>query len=299
MNCPDTTCTVRDCCPPQAWDYLADEVVLWQIADYGQPSGSPGAVSDLVNADPEADAVLAVGDNDYVGDYSLSVQPYYGVPWKARKKLWPCPGNHDWDYGSNLAPYLAYFSDLNGCRYYQKRFGIVEVFMLDDGYDTAMSMQEPDGNTAGTIDANGNPTGGSAQWRWFVRAVAASKAVWKVACIHHPPFSSGNSHVGQPGVVAPGNNPALQWQFKQIGIDLVLSGHEHSYERLSIGGMTYVVNGLGGINKTGFASTPVPGSVVRYNSQFGGLRLRFTPDLLSGEFRPVSGNSPDSFTLTK
>lgn len=299
MNCPDTTCVARDCCEPQQWDYLADEVVLWQIADYGQPSGSPGSVAALVNADPEADAVIAVGDNDYVGNYSLSVQPYYGVPWKSRAKLWACPGNHDWDNGSNLAPYLAYFTAQNGCRYYQKRFGIVEVFMLDDGYDTSMTMQEPDGNTKGTLDSNGNPVGGSAQWRWFVRAVANSKAIWKVACIHHPPFSSGNSHVGQPGVVAPGNTPTLQWQFKQIGIDLVLSGHEHSYERISFGGVTYVVNGLGGINKTGFADTPVSGSIVRFNSQFGGLRLRFTPDLLSGEFRPVSGNSPDSFTLTK
>lgn len=297
MNCPDTTCVERTCCPPQEWEYLADEVVLWQIADFGYPAGNPAQMAEIINADTRADIVLTAGDNDYVGNYALSVQPFYGVPWLARTKLYPCPGNHDWDYGTLLAPYLAYFSFLNGARYYSHRFGIVEVFMLSDGFDSSMVNLEPGGYTAGTLDANGDPVGGSDQWRWFVRSVKASKAIWKIACIHHPPWASGNSHVGQPGVTANGSNIPLQWQFKQIGIDLVISGHEHSYERLLIDGMTYIVNGLGGINWTGFG-TPIAGSVVRYTNSFGALRLAITPDSLTGEFRTASA-TPDTFTLTK
>jgi tartrate-resistant acid phosphatase type 5 len=297
VTCPTGPCLEETCCPPSDWSYLADEVVIYQIADFGQPSGDPASVAAIINADTQADIVLAVGDCSYTGNYATDVGAFYGVPWLSRSKFLPCPGNHDWDNGSNLAPYLAYFSFLNGSRYYSRKFGIVEVFMLDDGFDTAMVLQEPDGNTKGTINADGTLTGGSAQWRWFVRSVQASTAIWKIACFHHPPWASGNSHVGEPGVTPNGSNVPLQWQFKELGIDLVLSGHEHSYERLLIDTVTYIVNGLGGINWTGFG-TPIAGSVVRYTNSFGALRLRITPNTLTGDFKTAS-STPDTFTLTK
>ena len=297
LTCPTGPCKEETCCPVFDYGYRCDEVVIWQIADFGDVSGSPAEVAAIINADDNADIVLALGDNSYSGNYTNDVGAFYGTPWLSRGKLWPLPGNHDWQWGAGLSTYLAYFSFLNGARYYSKQFGIVEVFMLDDGFDTAMDVQEPDGNTAGTIAADGTLSGGSAQWRWFVRSVRASTAVWKVVCIHHPPWASGNGHVGLPGVAPNGSTTVLQWQFKALGIDLVVSGHEHSYERLIVDDLTYIVNGLGGHPVTGFG-TPIAGSQVRYNSAFGALRLRFTPDMLVGEFK-TAASTPDSFTLTK
>lgn len=64
--------------------------------------------------------------------------------------------------------------------------------------------------------------------------------------LHHAPFSSGSSH---------GSNPRVQWPFQAWGADVVLSGHDHLYERiLKTGGFPYFVNGLGGASIYGFGS---------------------------------------------
>lgn len=294
---PKQPCFEATCCPDDPYTYRADELIVAFIGDYGSGNTDESNVAGYVNVNKDFDLVLTLGDNDYLGNYAVSVQPYYGVPWLSRGKFWPLPGNHDWDLGSGLAPYLAYFSFL-GSRYYSKRIGQVEFFMICDGFDTGMTNHEPDGYTAGTINSEGVAVGGSVQWQWFVKQVRDSTARWKVACLHHPPWASGNGHVGQPGVTPNGSNPPLQWPFKQMGIDLVLSGHEHSYERLVVDGLTYIVNGAGGNGLTGFG-TPLPTSVQRVSGQFGAVRLSFTEDRIFGQFANPIAVVFDTFTLTK
>lgn len=283
MTCPSpTACLQSQCAPPDDLGYLADIVTLWQIADFGVGGANETAVAALINADSEADFILTAGDNDFLGNYATSVTPYYGDPWKNRTKFHPVPGENDWAVGSNLAPYLAYFTHLQGQRYYSKRFGIVEVFMLDS------SNLEPDGITAGTLSADLVPSGGSLQWRWFVRSITGSKALWKIVVLHHPPYSSGAVN---------GSNVGLQWQFSQLGASLVLSGHARSYERLAVGGLPFIVNGAGGQTLQGFG-TPLATSLVRYNTTFGALKLVARPESLVGTFQSLSG-TPDTFTITR
>lgn len=81
---------------------------------------------------------------------------------------------------------------------------------------------------------------------WLQDALGNSTAPWKVVMLHHAPFSSGTSH---------GSNPRTQWPFQTWGADVVLSGHDHLYERiLKNGGFPYFVNGLGGASIYGFGS---------------------------------------------
>jgi hypothetical protein len=61
----------------------------------------------------------------------------------------------------------------------------------------------------------------------------------------------------------------MRWPFQQWGASAVLSGHEHDYERVTINDFPYFVNGLGGRSLYNFG-TPISGSVVRYNADYGG-----------------------------
>ncbi|MFM8973888.1 MAG: metallophosphoesterase, partial [Actinomycetota bacterium] len=127
------------------------------------------------------------------------------------------------------------------------------------------------------------------QKTWLQNALAASDAPWKVVVFHHPPYSTSSTH---------GSTAAMQWPFATWGADLVLTGHDHTWERIESGGITYAVNGLGGAGRYGFATTPVAGSVARYNANWGALRLTIDAATLTGEVLAVDGTLADRFALT-
>ena len=128
----------------------------------------------------------------------------------------------------------------------------------------------------------------TAQKTWLQSALAASDAPWKVVAFHHPPYSSALH----------GSTPAMQWPFASWGADLVLTGHDHSWERIETGGVTYIVDGLGGAGRYGFRSTTVTGSVARYFAAWGALRLRVDATTLTGAFVTTAGTTIDRFALT-
>ena len=76
------------------------------------------------------------------------------------------------------------------------------------------------------------------QRAWLDETLAAADVPWKIAAAHFPPYSSGRhgSDLATRAAFAPA--------FERHGVQLVLSGHEHDYQRSSpVGGVTYVVSG--------------------------------------------------------
>ena len=132
-----------------------------------------------------------------------------------------------------------------------------------------------------------SPESMARQRAWLKRSLRASPARWKVVVLHHPPYSSGEVH---------GSTPEFQWPFGEWGADLVLSGHEHNYERISTGGTTYVVDGAGGKDLYDL-SDPVAGSRARFDDGFGALFLWAGDRTLTGEFWSVGGVRVDRFVL--
>lgn len=244
-------CREIDCCPPDPTSANALTEV-WMIADLGTNDANSQAVADFLD-DQNADAIIMAGDLDYLNphDYDLSVDQYYAF-WKASGLLIPVPGNHDWDL-DDLDAYMDYFDELSGKRYYSRRIGPFELFCIDSGINTAGTVVEPDGNTVGSV-----------QHGFFTNAVNGSSAPWKVAVLHHSPYSSDSTH---------GDTEDLQWDFAEMGIDVVLSGHGHTYEHILLDDVHYFVNGLGGGAIYNFG-TPVEGSVLRFNGKHGALRMR-------------------------
>src|SRR4029079_1613658 len=112
-----------------------------------------------------------------------------------------------------------------------------------------------------------------------------------IAMIHRPRYSSGAS----------GGNTALAplWQaFYDYGVELVLSGHDHDYERFApmnasgaadpTNGVTEIVVGNGGVNETGQTSVK-PNSLVRDFTTFGVLKLTLHATSFDWELLPVAG----------
>jgi tartrate-resistant acid phosphatase type 5 len=270
---------------------LALAVTFGVIGDYGVDNQQELDVSNLVKS-WNPDFVITTGDNGYnttaadidrfigkyyqqfIGNYQGSFGPGAG----AVNKFFPSAGNHDWDGGGGtLTPYTNYFTLPGNERYYDFVQGDVHFFVVSS------DPREPSGRT---------PT--SVQGQWLQAGLAASTAPWQVVYMHHPPYSSGNTH---------GSQSAMQWPYQQWGADAVLAGHDHTYERIirndaNNTNFPYFVNGTGGNGTLYGFNTPVAGSQVRYNSNWGAQRVTATATSMTFEFINRAGAIIDTYTIS-
>ncbi len=259
------------------------------IGDYGVDTRDEMDVAKLVK-EWHPDYIVTVGDNNYpsgeaatidanigqyFGGFIGSYTGKYGAGGGADNRFWPCLGNHDWYSTTGAQPYLDYFPALPGNRrYYDVAVGSVHFFAVDS------DAHEPDG-----IDV------GSTQATWLQQRLAASQECFNIVFFHHPPYSSGDPQFTEA---------RMRWPFLSWGADLVLTGHQHQYERLAVDGMTYVVDGLGGaLNRFDFFAVQ-PGSLVRYNQTFGALFVEvFDGGKIDVTFRNTHGDVVDRFDILR
>jgi tartrate-resistant acid phosphatase type 5 len=238
------------------------------FGDYGKAGSNEEKVANLV-AGWKPDFIVTLGDNNYplgeattidanIGQYFHDfIAPYtghYGCG-ASENRFFPSLGNHDW-YTIGATPYLDYFSLPGNERYYDVTFGDVHLFALDS------DPSEPDGVSVDSIQAS-----------WLKDRLAASTAKWKVVYMHHPPYSSG-PHL---------SNDYMQWPYRQWGANVVFAGHDHDYERLTIGGTPYIVAGLGGADI--YTVGPLlPESEAHFDSDFGAVLVEATSTSFTAQF---------------
>ena len=252
------------------------------IGDYGNGSSAEGDVANLVKG-WNPDFIVTLGDNNYPDGASQTIDdhigqfyhdfiyPYsgnYGVG-AVTNRFFPVLGNHDW-HTRNARPYLNYFTLPGNERYYDFVQGPAHFFMLDS------DPNEPDGNTSASVQAG-----------WLQNSLAASTAPWKLVLLHHAPYSSGAVH---------GSNATLQWPYTAWDATAVLAGHDHIYERIAQNGIPYFVNGLGGSSIYAFA-TPIAGSQVRYNADYGAMLVVVETSQITFQFISRAGGVIDTYTL--
>ena len=252
------------------------------IGDYGQAGPEEARVAALVTR-WRPDFVITLGDNNYpageaatidanIGQYFHAfIAPYAGAYGAGadRNRFFPNLGNHDLVTDGG-APYLDYFVLPGNERYYDVGWGNVHLFALDS------DPSEPDGVTADSV-----------QGAWLESRLKGAPERFRIVYMHHPPYSSGPH----------GSNGYMQWPFREWGADLILSGHDHDYERLEVDGETYVVCGLGGADEYTFGD-PQAGSMVRYMNQHGAGLVEIGADLLHFRFQAVNGAVIDDLCLT-
>ena len=228
--------------------------------------------------------VLSLGDNQYesgaLSAFKTSFDPTWG---RAKSIMHPAVGNHEYNT-SGAAGYFDYFngSGVTGGRagdrgkgYYSYDIGAWHLIALNSNCSKVSCAA------------------GSAQETWLKNDLAQHPAKCTLAYWHHPRFSSG-SH---------GSNTALQtiWQdLYNANADLVLSGHDHDYERFApqnasgaadaTRGIREFVVGTGGRSHYAFSAT-IANSEVRSSDTYGVLLLTLHASSYDWKFVPEAGRT--------
>ena len=250
------------------------------IANCGPNSTRDSATANLLDNIPGT--VFTLGDNAYPDGTLAQFTSCYGPTWgrhKARTR--PTAGNHDY-HVTGAGGYYTYFGkrasplDTNctsNCRgYYSYNLGAWHIIALNSEIDHSL---------------------GSPQERWLRADLAANRSVCTLAYWHKPLFSSGQ-HGNIRGV-----KPFWDALYA-YGADVVLSGHDHLYERFAPQtpagqaspdrGIREFVVGTGGSILYRFSQIRA-NSEVRNNRTWGVLKLTLHPTSYSWEFVPIAGQT--------
>jgi hypothetical protein len=201
--------------------------VVGDIGDSGRRLDATAAAIDRIGTDDPFDALLLLGDNIYpAGDPSrlpdVVFKPF-GPILDRGATLLAILGNHDVKAGHGAAQMTAL--GMPGRWWSVERAGVLLVGL--------------DSNTPNDPE----------QLAWLERTLRDSPARWKIAALHHPPYSAGYQGSNRAA------RAAFSPLFERFGVVLALSGHDHDYQRSTvINGVTYVVTGAAaGARRTGDA----------------------------------------------
>jgi calcineurin-like phosphoesterase family protein len=208
--------------------------------------------------------VLTLGDEQYAnGSLKLFDSDYAKTGWgqlKARTR--PVPGNHEYETPGALG-YFLYFN--HPPRYYAFNIGC--------------------GWRGYALDSEINLTKESA---WLQRDLAAHPHSMVIAYWHRPFLSSGQKHGGDIHMVA-------LWRPLQGRPAIVLTGHEHNYERFKPRhDIREFVVGTGGSSTYLFRRHPAHGSKRRIAHTPGLLRLHLFTGSYTWSFRTTSNRLIDT-----
>ena len=168
------------------------------------------------------DHVIMLGDNIYGGQKPKDLDKKFAQPYKALLddgvKFYATLGNHDSQDNKNYPPF-----NMGGQRYYSYNTKNVRFFVLDTD-----SLDPP-------------------QVAWLEGALKDSKDQWKIVYFHHPLYSDGATHGSDVNL-----RVVLEPLFIKYGVNVVFSGHDHIYERITPQkGIYYFVSGSAGQLRTG------------------------------------------------
>jgi hypothetical protein len=223
--------------------------------------------------------VMAVGDLAYPDGTAENFRCYDQTWGRVKSRTRPAPGNHEF-HTAGAAYYFQYFGDSAGDSakgYYSYELGTWHIIALNSECEAA-----------GGCDA------ASAQGQWLKADLAAHPVACTLAYFHKPLFSSGGAH-GDDLTVKP-----LWDALYAANADVVVSGHDHDYERFApqtpeaqaddARGIREFVVGTGGKNHRPFGIVK-PNSEVRDAEAFGVLELMLSAGGYSWEFVAEEGKS--------
>jgi hypothetical protein len=229
------------------------------------------ATARLLDAQPAA-SVLALGDNAYPQGTAQQYAKCYDPTWgRAKARTLPTPGNHEYDT-PGATGYFGYFGAAAGPGYYSADRGTWHLVSLNSEIDASAT---------------------SAQYRWLEADLAAHPATCTLAFWHRPRFSGG-SH-GDSGTVA-----ALFALLHERGVDVLLTGHDHTYQRWAPMSPSGTVDAARGVREfvvgTGGRShypnvAARPGLEVADDTTSGVLELVLHAGRYDWRFVPIAGRS--------
>jgi acid phosphatase type 7 len=271
-------------------------LIAWGCVPQPTPSAEVVAAGDIAKCSTQADeataelvegidgTVLALGDEAYPRGSTANFEKCYGPSWgRFKERTKPVPGNHEY-YTEGARGYFEYFGEAAGDReegYYSYDLGSWHVVALN--------------SNCGEGEIRCGP--GSAQTKWLKEDLAANdQALCTLAYMHHPRFSSGQKHGSSAGGVK-----ELWEVLYEADADVVLSGHEHNYERFAAQdpqgradpqrGIRQFVVGTGGAAENYPIGNLMENTEVYNDETDGVLRLTLEENAYEWRFVPVEGES--------
>ncbi len=218
---------------PEAWLVAEDSVTFAVIGDNGTGGRNQMDIAHQMARSYEETPyglVVLLGDISYYGSIADRYEEVFLEPFapllNAGVTFELAVGNHELEFepSSEANQEIVRRLEVVGEEgsFYSVVQGPVEIFIIDSSTPQVTGAAGPE------------------QITWLEDALATSTAPWKVAALHHPPYSSGG-HGSSLAV-----REVLEPLFVEHGVHLVLTGHDHHYERtVPIEGVTYVVSGAG------------------------------------------------------
>jgi acid phosphatase type 7 len=234
--------------------------------------------------------IFTTGDNAYESGTLTEFNSFYHPSWGRHKaRTLPSVGNHEYNFGSDASGYFDYFGAAAGERgkgYYSYNRGDWHIIALNSMCASSASSCDE-----------------TAQTTWLKNDLAANPARCTLAYFHHPLFSSGVHGDTQPG----GDDSHVVGWVKPLwdalyaaNADVIVNGHDHSYERFApqnpsgtadpARGVREFVVGTGGTSLRSFTSVK-PNSEVRNSDTHGVLKLNLNPESYDWQFVPVAGKT--------
>ena len=250
-----------------------DGVVLVGAGDIANCDMLGGARATAALLDAIPGTVFTTGDHAYqtgsAKDFANCYEPTWG---RHKKRTRPAIGNHDLvtDKGRAYFEYFGENAGPPGLGYYSYDLGAWHILSLNSAAPARK---------------------GSAQMKWLQEDLSAHKTDCLLAYWHISRFSSGGH----------GSDPIMGevWRLLyEAGAEIVLSSHDHDYERFTPQddkgkadpehGIREFVVGTGGGGVYEFKK-PAANSEVRSNTTYGVLKLTLKPGSYDWEFIPMAG----------
>jgi hypothetical protein len=239
-----------------------------------------GLVTGVLNSTPGAE-VITLGDNVYEDGTTSEFATCYDPSWGVFKNVThPSAGNHDYNT-TGAVPYYNYFGAAAGPAgqgYYSYDFGAWHVIVLNSEISTSAN---------------------SPQLQWLQTDLAAHSNVCTLAYFHQPLYSSVGGSTGTTGATISSIRPFWDALYA-AGVDLVLNGHRHVYERLArmapdgtpdpTNGIREIIVGTGG-DSGGDLTNIFPTSEVREGRTYGVIKLTLSQTSYSWQFLPAEGGT--------
>ena len=212
---------------------------IWVLGDPGTSSGGQARVRDAYlewTGERETNLCLLLGDNAYESGTDAEFQDALFEPFASFLRgtcAWAVRGNHD---DAHEGPYND-FEELFTFPTAGEAGGVASstedwyAFDYGDVHFVALDSQ----------DADRDP--GSPMLTWLAADLAATTRTWVIVFFHHPPYSKG-SHDSDDDERMTEMRENVMPILEAFGVDLVLTGHSHAYER------SYLLDGHYGTSDT-------------------------------------------------
>jgi len=259
----------------------ASDPVLVGAGDIASCDDLAGAYATAKLIEKIPGTVFAAGDLAYPNGSDEDFTNCYGPTWgRFKDRTRPAPGNHEY-HSTGASGYVRYFGAVAGDpekAYYSYDLGQWHIIVLNS-----------------ECAAVGGCTAASQQGKWLQDDLKNRVAGCTLAYFHKPLFSSGLAH---------GNDVEVKplWELLyHAGADVVISGHDHDYERFALQdpngradpqhGIREFVVGTGGKNSHRIFANLVANSEAHQADTFGVLKLSLHPKSYDWQFVPEEGKT--------